>query len=490
LGDGDDAGGNGVWGLDAENPALMRLLLLMLAAGAGLHAHVGSPDVIYDGPAGKYRLLVTIRPPMIVPGVAEIEIRSLSPGVRELRIVPLRLTGAGAKFAPTPDVARRSKEDPQFFTGSLWLMSVGAWQVRIHAEGDQGPGELSVPVSALPASTRSMQAGIGAVLFILMTILAVGIVSIVAASVREGQVDPGRQPMPSRIRRSRVIMAITSVVVAGIIWWSNGWWNAEARNYSRIVYKPLQLVASLDPPNQLMLRMSDPGWLQRKVDDLIPDHTHLMHLYVIHLPEMERVWHLHPDQVAAGAFVQQLPDMGAGRYQLFGDVVHASGIAETLTAELELPQVAGKALAGDDAYGVGPELSKSNRATAAQLSGGRRMVWESGGDGLRAKQVSLFRFRVEPATKLEPYMGMLGHAAFVKTDRTVFAHVHPSGSVPMAALSLTGVGADPHAGHSMSAGTSEVSFPYGFPQAGDYRIYVQIKIEGRVETGVFDAHVN
>jgi len=235
-----------------------------------------------------------------------------------------------------------------------------------------------------------------------------------------------------------------------------------------------------------MLRIRDPGWLQRKMDDLIPDHTHLMHLYVIRLPEMERVWHLHPDQVGPGAFTQQLPDMPAGRYQLFGDIVHASGIAETLTAEIDLPAVAGTALAGDDSDGAGSELSKASRATVAPLSGGRRIVWESGGSGLRTKQVSTFRFRIEPATNLEPYMGMLGHAAFVKTDRTVFAHVHPSGSVPMAALSLV----DPDAGHSMGAGASDVSFPYGFPQAGDYRIYVQIKIEGRVETGVFDAHVN
>jgi len=118
-----------VGGVDAENPPLMtalRPLTLLLVLATSLLAHVGSPDVFYEGSAGPYRLLVTIRPAVIVPGVAEIEIRSSTPGVREIRIVPLPLTGAGAKFAPTSDIAQRSKEDPQFFTGALWLMSVGA----------------------------------------------------------------------------------------------------------------------------------------------------------------------------------------------------------------------------------------------------------------------------------------------------------------------------------------------------------------------------
>jgi hypothetical protein len=34
-----------------------------------------------------------------------------------------------------------------------------------------------------------------------------------------------------------------------------------------------------------------------------------------------------------------------------------------------------------------------------------------------------------------------------------------------------------------------VSFPYGFPTAGRYRIFVQMKHGSTVETGVFDAQV-
>jgi hypothetical protein len=34
-----------------------------------------------------------------------------------------------------------------------------------------------------------------------------------------------------------------------------------------------------------------------------------------------------------------------------------------------------------------------------------------------------------------------------------------------------------------------ISFPYEFPQAGVYRIWVQVKIGGRIMTGVFDTEV-
>jgi len=91
---------------------------------------------------------------------------------------------------------------------------------------------------------------------------------------------------------------------------------------------------------------------------------------------------------------------------------------------------------------------------------------------------------------LEPYMGMAGHAEFVRSDLSVFAHVHPAGSVPMASLMIVqqdlGLPMDHNSTHSLPA---EVSFPYGFPQPGEYRLFVQVRRHGHVETGVFDAHV-
>jgi hypothetical protein len=76
----------------------------------------------------------------------------------------------------------------------------------------------------------------------------------------------------------------------------------------------------------------------------------------------------------------------------------------------------------------------------------------------------------------------------------VFAHVHPFGTAPMASLALASGGtANPHAQHLTQAAEAlppAVSFPYGFPREGDYRLFVQVKRPTGVQTGTFDVHVD
>ena len=467
-------------------PLRVALALVLAAALQGpASAHVGSPDIFLEGMAGPYRLLVTIRPPYAVPGVADVEVLTTSDGVRDVRIVPLPLTGAGAQFAPVADRAVPSIEDPRLFTGHLWLMSAGAWQVRVAVTGDRGDGMLSVPVPTLPQSTLPMTRGLRVTLCALLLLLGAGFVGIVSALAREAQLVAG-ETVDRRARwRGRIAGAVAAVVVGGIVFLGNMWWSFEASTYAQYVYKPLLATPSVTSDVRLRLGLRDPGWIgSRRLDDFVPDHGRLMHLFVVS-PALDRLWHLHPDQVQTGAFEHPLPDMPAGQYELFADLVHATGVSETVTVPLETAAIRGAPLAGDD----------SGWSASTTESDGGRIVWVRDDAPLVPGRLTLFTFRVEdrdgaPVRDLELYMGMPGHAVFFRRDRQVFAHVHPSGSAPMAAMAMAMPSSASHAQHQAGpAPPATVTFPYGFPQRGEYRIFVQVKRAGRVMTAVFDAEV-
>lgn len=461
----------------------LAVLILSACATRIVSAHVGSPNVFADVTAGPYHLLITIKPPHAIPGVADVEVLTTSDDVREIRIVPLPLTGPGAQFAPVPDVAVRSAVDPRLFTGSLWMMTAGTWQVRVAASGGRGDGEIAVPVPTLPNATLEMGPGLGALLIALMLVLCTGFVAIVATMAREAGLEPGQAPDVTRRRRGWIAGVIATAVVVGVVFLGNAWWGAEAAAYARYVYKPLEARAAVGNDERLQIDLHDPGWIfTRRLDDFVEDHGHLMHLFVV-TPSLDRLWHLHPrlSGTGTGSFVQQLPPLPAGRFELFADVVHRTGISETVTAQFETGGVAGTPLTGDDSQ------------WPSETSG--RVVWEQQGERLIAGRLTTFSFRIEdengePARDLELYMGMPGHAVFVRRDRQVFAHIHPGGSVSAAALAIaspqTAAGHNSH--HALLPPV--VSFPYGFPGEGDYRIFVQVKRSGRIQTAAFDARVD
>lgn len=190
-----------------------------------------------------------------------------------------------------------------------------------------------------------------------------------------------------------------------------------------------------------------------------------------------------------------LPAMPAGKYRLYADIVHASGFPETLTAELEVPpDMAAAPLAGEDASATPPALSLGELGTNYKLPDGYSMVWDRPSE-LRANTAYIFRFRLldgagKPAGDTRPYLGMAGHAAFVKSDGTVFAHTHPEGSAAMQAMMLANsMDMSEDMPSEAEAIPPTVEFPYGFPSPGRYRIFIQMKHAKTVETGVFDAEV-
>jgi hypothetical protein len=137
------------------------------------------------------------------------------------------------------------------------------------------------------------------------------------------------------------------------------------------------------------------------------------------------------------------------------------------------------------------------------------MTWTRAENSIAAGADAELHFVVRNAdgtpADLEPYMGMAGHAVVARDDGSVFVHLHPSGTIPMAAQmtfemrqpgdSVRGklgqrISAAEHAMMSAPlAATSDVAFPYAFPKPGNYRVWVQVRRAGRILTGAFDAPV-
>jgi hypothetical protein len=483
--------------------ALAFVLCLLLCPAAW--SHVGSPDVYYEAMAGPYKLFVTIRTPQMVPGIAQIEVRCLEGAVNDIEIVPLRVIGEGSKTAPPPDRMMRSPEDPQFFTGKLWLMESGSWQVRMQISGAQGNAELAVPVPAYAQRTLGMQKTTGILLAALMVFLTLSLISIFGAAARESQLEPGAEIPPVRRSRARIAMVVAGVAIVGILFLGDMWWTSIATaNASSKVYKAPPVEVSIVNGNELVLKMGASPWHERRkqmqLDTIIPDHGHLMHLFLIRMPEMDDFYHLHPDETAAGTFTEKMPAVSGGSYAVFADIVRESGFPDTMTSRIELPPGdKGSPLLGDDSNAAAPKLSavQANRTTVP-IDRDDHVEWVLDAHTLQAHKPALLRFRITdkngaPVNDLEPYMGMAGHLVILRRDLSVFAHVHPAGSVPMAALMLlrkpSASGLDSMAGMQHEAMTSEITFPYGFPQGGDYRLFLQVKRAGQVQTAVFDAHV-
>jgi hypothetical protein len=468
-------------------------------------------------------VFVTVRMPKVIPGLAQVEIRSESNDVHEVRLNVLRLSGFGYKLQAIPDLAQRSQPDPRFFVGSIWVMETYDLQVRIQIDGARGKADLGVPIPAFAQTTLPMQKSLGALLFGCMIFLVIGIVSVVGASVREAQLQPGEVPTVKGLRKARMAMFAAGALLLIVICLGNAWWKVDASNSQTQTWSSNSpsALATLQPDGRLLLRVQGRGELWTtyiKPQKFIPDHGHLMHLFLIRLPYMDRMYHLHPERIEDGSFLEKLPTVFAGKYQIFADIVDDNGVPWTAVGQVDLPNVAGMPLSGDDSQAFeGPLTPTKDDATWAQLPDGGHMIWERDSSPLRANVPMSFRFRIEDrngraAKDLEPYMGMAGHAAFVRSDGSVFAHVHPAGSVSMAALQMAQAtlppatpranepqSANPQSANqgdshpamemTMNASSPEVSFPYGFPKAGLYRIFVQIKRSGHVQTGVFDAHV-
>lgn len=542
------------------------LIFLAVVPSHSSFAHVGSSGVVVQKQAGNYQLLISINPPDVIPGTAKVTVFVERGKVSEIGARPIYFQ-SGDKGAPTHDKLTWGGNNR--YEGDVWLMDSGSSSVELNLDGPDGKQQVIVPVVAVATALRDMPAGTGWGLAAMGLLLVVMLVTIIGSSNADGIVVPTQSPMPGLRRRRLWGMGVGLGVLALMLTGWRSWWVNTAEEYrNEQLYKPVPIHADVQVANaqrQLTIRFDTGGLgtdrkIRRQFSYLLPDHGKLMHAFLVRMSGLDAFAHIHPDRRDTLAYEATLPPLPGGRYLLYADIVYRSGFSETLTDTVDVPSLkinaeaaaAAKPSDPDDSWLMTQPLGKKASAEripqldndmivcgkpgpSSKLADESTMIWmDKPTQVLEAGKLYTLKFAVADAqgkaATIEPYLGMGGHAAILRSDGSVYIHLHPVGTYSMAAEgSLIGRLADtsitfhfPDANRfrdsidtylaklktlpeaeknkllnismpGMSHGVKTnnmVEFPYAFPRAGSYRIWIQVKRNGQVLTGVFDTDVN
>lgn len=518
--------------------AIVTLFVLLCPVAA--QAHIGSPDVFYDGNVGPWPAQITIRMPPVVPGQAEIQVRVQTSEPVAVNFVPL-FTRIAVSNAPPPETAMPVRGEPNLFAGSMWLMTMGAYSIQVRIHGPSGDGLVQIPVNSVATSQLPLPRWLGGMLIGLGLLLFCGAVNVVAAAAGESTVPPGEAPGPVSRRKYWIAAAVSGIVLAFGLVGGKAWWAAEERNFRSRLHDGgwPDLAAAVRVENGqriLRLTLGEKDFGPQTGLGLAVDHGKLLHLFVVALPNHQAFGHIHPIRQGNNTFDVILPPLPEGDYQLFCDLTLESGLSSTATNSVHLPPIPTGPVAAantdltpdpDDSWAADSAVAARDNPgndTVCRLSDGTQVIWQAH-PPLQARQDAALHFQVldragKPAS-LQPYMGMMSHCAVLRSDGRVFAHLHPSGNFSMAAqmyfngkvsaetglkssdgmAAMDGMNMNmPVMRHTTSGGSTQqlngsvcapsiISLPYQFPTPGDYRLWVQIKTDNQIKTAIFDTTV-
>ncbi|MFY7912305.1 MAG: hypothetical protein ACOVO2_22250 [Emticicia sp.] len=535
------------------NNFLKYILILLLSSPLGVRGHIGSAGVVHEGKAGNYSVQVYVEPPDVIPGTAKVSVMVDGNDIKSVKMSPIYYW-TGDEGSPRSDEGIMTEAGK--YEGKIWLMENGAASVKVVIEGARGKGEVLIPIAALSTAQRQLPSSLGWILAGLALLLVGIMTTIIGASTGDSLLKVGEVENNSTKKRRLVGSTIGASFCGLLLFGGNMWWNAETANYQQNIYRPYTATSSVslrDGQRVLNFKIDSASVNGRSLSFIIPDHGKLMHMFLVKEGSMEVFAHLHPSRKDTLTFEAPLPNMPAGKYLIFADVLRYHSLQNTITDTVEIPQTPKvnvmPTLTGDsdDTFVVTNALNKTTNSIVdesiticgspgvkTKLQDGSSIVWEEKpNQKLMAGKVYNLKFSVlapdgKPA-ELQTYLGMMGHAAVIKDDASVYIHLHPNGTYSSTAVQVLQKRIDetsnkrPNLNNAKKFRDSvdnilaklqtmteaerdrllmgdmkhevnghhggQVTFPYVFPKAGHYRVWLQVKREGKILTGVFDANV-
>jgi hypothetical protein len=196
----------------------------------------------------------------------------------------------------------------------------------------------------------------------------------------------------------------------------------------------------------------------RPVTDFEVEHERRMHVIVAR-DDLTGFQHIHPEMDADGEWSVPLRLDEPGAYKVFADF-HADGNSLTLSDSLLVPGDAHS----EELPPVTP-TSKSDSGYDVELA---TSDVEAGGEA----ELEFTVTRDGKPVAIESYLGADGHLVALREGDMAYLHVHP----------LSAISGDAPTGEP-------IAFAATFPTADRYRLFLQFKVDGRVETVAFTEEV-
>ena len=306
-------------------------------------------------PRGRIRCASSCGRPKSCPGRAEVVVQLPAGDAARVNIRPV-FWRAGVAGAPTGDDAPRVEGSTNVYAGQIWLMSRGSYSVYVTVSGARGSGTAIVPVSSFATGRLGLSKGLAAILIALGGVLFVGLITIVRAATAEALLEPGARMTDATRRRARIATVVATPILGLLVFGGARWWGSVDGDYERTMYRPPAVDAKVERADggyALNLRVHDTAAFHAIFAPVIPDHGKMMHLFLVSSTGMHAYFadtSIRSRRTRCTSSREVLTGIPPGEYTLFGDIVLANGLSQTVTNTIfDWP-----AATGSKADAVGP----------------------------------------------------------------------------------------------------------------------------------------
>ena len=287
-------------------------------------AHVGRPDVFYDGMVGPYPARITIRVPGVVPGRAEISVRVRTDEPVKVSFLPL-YTWTAVSNAPPPDPGLPVPGEKNLFSGELWLMAFGAYSIDVRISGESGEGVVQLPVNSVATRQLPLPSFLGKLLLGLGAMLFLGGIAIVAAAARDSVLATGLSPGRPERRKGRLAAGVTALILVCALVGGKKWWSFEETDFRRHLregaWPDLAAETRVEGSQRILrLTLGQKAYAANYRLQLMPDHGKLLHVFLVREPGRDAFAHAHPVRKGGKSFELALPPLPEGDYKIFCDL--------------------------------------------------------------------------------------------------------------------------------------------------------------------------